>query len=73
MWSIMNRKRAADCPGQSAHALLPVCMVQFLERRLQITSTFVAGLNFEPETLRGIADPGLSMDVDVILNRSDGE
>ena len=36
-----------------------------------VTSTFVPGLSFEPETLRLIADLGLSMDIDVILYSTD--
>lgn len=38
---------------------------------IHVTSTFVPGLSFEPETMRLIADLGLSMDVDVILYSSD--
>jgi hypothetical protein len=92
VWRILNRKKATDYPGQSAHDLLPVCMAEFCERLTEIseglrkvvrseggefgihvTSTFVPGLSFEPETLRLIADLGLSMDVDVILYSSDKE
>jgi hypothetical protein len=40
---------------------------------IHVTSTFVPGLSFEPETLRLIADLGLSMDVDVILYSSEEE
>jgi hypothetical protein len=41
------------------------------ELGIHVTSTFVPGLSFEPETLRFIADLGLSMDVDVVLYSSD--
>jgi hypothetical protein len=90
IWLILNRKKAADYPGKSAHDLLPVCMAEFLERLngiseglrkvvrseggqfgIHITSTFVPGLSFQPETLRLIAALGLSMDVDVIICGSD--
>jgi alkylated DNA nucleotide flippase Atl1 len=90
VWRILNRKKAADYPGQSAHDLLPVCMAEFCERLngsseglrrvvrseggefgIHVTSTFVPGLNFDPGTIRLIADLGLSMDVDVILYCSD--
>jgi hypothetical protein len=92
VWRILNRKKAADYPGQSAHDLLPVCMADFLERLtgiseglrkvvrseggefvIHVTSTFVPALSFKPETLRLIADLGLSMDVDVILYSNDDQ
>ena len=38
---------------------------------IHITSTFVPGLSFEPDTLKLIAKLGLSMDVDVVLYSSD--
>ncbi len=37
------------------------------EFAIHVTSTFVPGLSFEPDTIRRIADLGLSMDIDVIL------
>jgi hypothetical protein len=38
---------------------------------IHVTSTFVPGLSFEPETLRLIANVGLSLDIDVVLYGSD--
>jgi hypothetical protein len=44
VWRILNRKRAADYPGQSAHDLLPVCMAEFLARLpFQNVISFIIG------------------------------
>jgi hypothetical protein len=86
VWRILNCKRGADYPGQSAHDLLPVCIAEFLDRLrgiseglrkvvrseggefvIHVTGTFVPALSFDTETIRLLADLGLSLDIDVVL------
>ena len=43
------------------------------ELGIHITSTFVPGLSLDRDTIRQIADLGLSMDIDVVIHSSDDD